>query len=173
MAWWEITSGTGPGTYDPLRSVRRDQMAAFLARYLYRSGVPLPSNPPDAFPDDERSVHEPWINALAQMGVIGGRADGRYAPAGEVTRGQMATFLARAIPLATGATLPNTTDFFADDSGDVHEPNINKVTQARIAGGTADGRYRSGAPVRRDQMASFLARALTSSVEAGKTSPPG
>jgi hypothetical protein len=173
VAWWEITSGTADGTYEPLRSVRRDQMAAFLARYLYRSGVPLPANARDAFPDDDDSVHEPWINALTELGVIGGRADGRFAPSGEVTRGQMATFLARAIPLATGAPLPNTTDFFADDSGDVHEPAINKVTEARIAGGTTDGRYRAGAAVRRDQMASFLSRAMAASVEAGKATPPG
>jgi len=172
-AWWDLTSGTAAGTYEPLRAVRRDQMAAFLARYLYRSGVPFPANPPDAFPDDDRSVHEPLIDALAAMGVISGRADGRFAPSGEVTRGQMATFLARAIPLATGAPLANTTDFFADDSGDVHEQAINKVTEAAVAGGTTDGRYRAGAPVRRDQMASFLARALSMSVQAGKASPPG
>lgn len=173
MAWWDVTAGSAAGTYEPLRPVRRDQMAAFLARYLYRSGVPLPANPPDAFRDDDRSVHEPWINALAAIDVIGGRGEGRYAPSGEVTRGQMASFLARAIPLATQAPLPNTADYFADDSGDVHEPNINKIAEGQIAGGTTDGRYRAGASVRRDQMASFLARALSVSVEAGKATPPG
>ena len=172
MAWWGVTTGTGDGTYQPLTSVRRDQMAAFLARFLSRSGVALPTGPPDAFPDDDRSIHEAWINALTAMGIIGGHVDGTYRPAGEVTRGQMATFLSRAVPHATGAPLAHTTDFFADDSGDVHEANINAVTEARIAGGTADGRYRAGDPVRRDQMASFLARALSTAVEAGSAAPP-
>jgi hypothetical protein len=85
----------------------------------------------------------------------------------------MATFLARALPMITGAPLANTTDYFADDSGHTHELAINQLTEALVAGGGADGRYHPGDPVRRDQMASFLARALSAAVEAGKTQPPG
>jgi len=173
MAWWDVAAGTGPGAYSPGRSVRRDQMATFLARMLYQAGVPFPAHPPDAFPDDDGSLHEPLIDAMAALGVVGGRADGTYGPSGPVTRGQMATFLARALPMATRAALANTTDYFNDDSGDVHEQAINQITEAGIAGGSADGRYRDGAPVRRDQMASFLARVLASTVQAGHAAPPG
>ncbi|MGH9273496.1 MAG: phosphodiester glycosidase family protein [Acidimicrobiales bacterium] len=173
MAWWQVTTGTGLGTYAPGSSVRRDQMASFLARLLYVSGVPFPSNPPDAFPDDDSSVHEPFINAMAAIGVIGGQVDGTFVPSGAVTRGQMATFLARAMPLATRAALANTTDYFADDSGHTHELSINQITEALVAGGTTDGLYEPGASVRRDQMASFLARALSAAVEAGWAHPPG
>ncbi len=164
MAWRHITAGATATTYEPLRAVRRDQMATLLARYLTGAGVVLPTDPPDAFPDDDGSVHEPAINALAAMGIIGGRADGRYAPASAVTRGQMASLLARAV---LPADAPHTTDFFADDAGDVHEYDINTVTEAAIAGGTADGTYRSGDPVRRDQIASFLARAQSAAMAAG------
>jgi hypothetical protein len=173
VAWWEVTAGTGPGTYDPDRSVRRDQMASFLARMLQRSGVQMAATAPDAFPDDDGSLHEVAINTMAAMGVIGGKVDGTFAPSGAVTRGQMATFLARALPLVTGVTLANTTDYFADDSGHVHELAINQITEALVAGGTADGQYQPGAPVRRDQMASFLARVLSAGVEAGRVQPPG
>ena len=173
MAWWRLTSGTGPETYAPARSVRRDQMASFMARLLYVSAVPFPNDPPDAFPDDEASVHEPFINAMAAIGIIGGQSDGTFVPSGSVTRGQMATFLARALPMITGAPLANTTDYFADDSGHTHELAINQLTEALVAGGGADGRYHPGEPVRRDQMASFLARALSAAVEAGKATPPG
>ncbi len=173
MGWWSVTTGTGDGRYLPARDVRRDQMAAFLARMLQRAGVALPASPPDAFPDDEGSTHETWIDALAEMGIIAGRSDGLFDPAGSVTRGQMATFLSRAMPLATGAPLANTTDYFADDSGQVHERAINQLSEAGVAGGGADGRYRPGASVRRDQMASFLARVLSAAVEAGRATPPG
>jgi hypothetical protein len=173
MAWWSVTTGTAPGSYAPGRNVRRDQMATFLARMLHRSGVVLPSNPPDAFPDDEANPHEGSIDAMTALGVIGGRADGRFAPSGIVTRGQMATFLARALPKATGQPLANTTDYFADDSGHVHELGINQITEALVAGGTASGAYAPGELVRRDQMASFLARVLAAAVEAGRTAPPG
>lgn len=173
MAWWLLTTGTGPGTYAPDRPVRRDQMATFLARLLYVSGVPFPSDPPDAFPDDDSSVHEPLINAMAAIGVIGGQTDGTFRPSSSVSRGQMAAFLARALPLVTGAALLNTTDYFADDSGTTHELAINQITEALVAGGTADGSYQPGAPVRRDQMASFLARTLSAAVEQGNAHPPG
>ncbi len=173
MGWWQVTTGASRGTFAPDRNVRRDQMAAFLARLLYVSGVPFPSNPPDAFPDDDDSVHEPFINAMAAMGVISGQADGTFVPQGAVTRGQMATFLARALPRATGQPLANTTDFFPDDASHTHELAINQVAEAAIAGGTADGRYLPGAPVRRDQMASFLARSLSAAVSAGRATPPG
>ena len=173
MAWWGVTSGTGPATYDPARTVRRDQMASFLARMLHRAGVQLPSAPPDAFPDDDGDVHEAAINAMAAMGVIGGQADGTFVPNGAVTRGQMATFLARAMPLATGLPMTDTADYFADDSGHVHELSINQITEALVAGGTADGTYQPQAAVRRDQMASFLARVLSAAVEAGHATPPG
>ena len=173
MAWWQLTTGTRNGTYAPTAPVRRDQMASFLARLLYVSGVPFRVDAPDGFPDDDGSPHEPFINALAELGVIGGLADGRFGPAGTVTRGQMATFLARAMSHVTGAALANSADYFADDSGNVHEPNINKLAEAAIAGGAVDGRYRASAAVRRDQMASFLARSLSLAVSAGKASPPG
>ncbi len=172
VAWWRITSGTAPGTYAPGLTVRRDQMASFLDRMLRRTGVQMQSNPADAFPDDDGSVHEAAINTMAAMGVIGGQRDGTFVPSGAVTRGQMATFLARALPLVTGAPLANTTDYFADDSGHVHELAINQLTEATVAGGTADGGYHPGDAVRRDQMASFLARVLSAGVSAGRTSPP-
>lgn len=167
MAWRQIARGTADGRYDPMRPVRRDQMAAFLARYLYVAGATFPDSAPDAFPDDEGSVHEPFIDVLAEMGVISGRSDGTFDPTATVSRGQMAAFLARAIPLTTGAPLTNTVDYFPDDSGDTHERSINRLTATAVVGGTADGTYRSAAPVRRDQMASFLARALDVSLETG------
>jgi hypothetical protein len=173
MAWWRVTTGTSAATYSPNRHVRRDQMASFLARMLYVSGVPFPTDAPDAFPDDGDSVHEPFVDAMAALGVIGGRADGTYGPSGIVTRGQMATFLARAMPLATRTTLANTTDYFADDSGHTHELGINQITEALVSGGTADGGYAPGGLVRRDQMASFLARVLAAVVEQGRSAPPG
>ncbi|MEX2294613.1 MAG: phosphodiester glycosidase family protein [Acidimicrobiales bacterium] len=172
LAWWGAAAGTGPDTYSPSRNVRRDQMATFLARTLHRAGVPLPANPPDAFTDDNDSIHEPLINALAAAGVITGNGNGTFSPSASVTRGQMATFLARAIPLITRGPLANTTDYFSDDSGHAHERAINQITEAQVAGGTADGTYNPSGSVRRDQMATFLTRILTISVEAGNSAPP-
>ena len=67
----------------------------------------------------------------------------------------MASFLARALKL-TG-TAP---DAFTDDEASPHEPNINLVAKAGIATGCAATKYCPTALVSREQMASFLARAL-------------
>ena len=66
-------------------------MASFLVRMFN-----LPPSGLDLFTDDETSIHENDINALAASGVTGGCATGRYCPDNGVTREQMASFIARA-----------------------------------------------------------------------------
>jgi hypothetical protein len=86
-----ITAGCGPSAYCPDGVVARDQMATFLvrARNLPPSGV-------NWFTDDDGNKHEDRINAFAAAKVTSGCGDGRFCPAGGVTRGQMAAFLHRA-----------------------------------------------------------------------------
>src|SRR3546814_14219402 len=98
MAWWRIANGSSGGKYRPLESVRRDQMAAFLARYLFASHAAMPLDVPHAFPDDDDSVHESHINVLAAMGVIGGRTDGTIPPSASWNRSKLAHFRAHATP---------------------------------------------------------------------------
>ncbi|HEV2951905.1 MAG TPA: S-layer homology domain-containing protein, partial [Actinomycetota bacterium] len=69
----------------------REQMASFLARALHLSGAA-----PDAFIDDETSIHEPNINLVARDGIATGCGGTNYCPTANVTRGQMAAFLHRA-----------------------------------------------------------------------------
>ena len=87
--------------------------------------------------------------------ITNGCTSTRYCPVAPVTRGQMASFLARAMDLP-----PTTTDYFSDDDGKTHEADINKIAAAGITGGCAPGRYCRDAPVSRAQMAGFLVRAL-------------
>jgi len=88
-------------------------------------------------------------------GVTAGCAAGRYCPNSTVTREQMASFLRRA------DSLPGSTrDYFRDDEASQHEADINAIAAAGITGGCASGRYCPRSPVTREQMASFLVRAL-------------
>ena len=87
-----ITGGCGPGRYCPKTSVLRDQMASFLVRAFH-----LPRGTADLFTDDEGSIHENDINALARSGVTAGCGGTRYCPTRAVTREQMAAFLHRAV----------------------------------------------------------------------------
>ena len=67
----------------------------------------------------------------------------------------MASFLARALHL--GGPAPNA---FTDDNGNPHEPNINIVAREGIASGCGTNLFCPSGLVKRDQMASFLSRAL-------------
>jgi hypothetical protein len=108
-----------------------------------------------SFRDIPTDAHEVNIERIVLAGFAGGFPDGTYAPGAIVSRGQMATFIARAVGLAPVAGGP-----FNDVAGTPHEQSINAVAQAGIAGGFADGTFKPSELVTRDQMATFLARAL-------------
>jgi V8-like Glu-specific endopeptidase len=145
-----ITSGCSATLYCPDGLVTREQMASFLARALHLAGAA-----PDAFTDDETSIHEPNINLVAQAGITSGCTATTFCPSGLVTREQMASFLARALHLAGAAP-----DAFTDDETSIHEPNINLVAQAGITTGCGGSNYCPTANVTRGQMAAFLHRAF-------------
>lgn len=92
---------------------------------------------------------------LAGEGITNGCGIRLFCPRAAVTRGEMATFLARALDLA-----PSSTDFYTDDDGSVHEPQINAVSEAGIALGCGDRRFCPTRAVTRAEMATFLVRAL-------------
>jgi len=93
-----ITRGCNPPVADrycPDDAVTRGQMAAFLVRALN-----LPAGPPGRFVDDDGSVFERDIEALAAAGITLGcnpPTNDRYCPRDPVSRGQMAAFLHRAL----------------------------------------------------------------------------
>ena len=91
-----VTSGVSPTSYAPSAPVTRAQMASFVVQTLEAAGVELASGNPDAFADDDGSVHEANIDLLAATGIVAGVDAGIYEPQGLVTRAQMATFLANA-----------------------------------------------------------------------------
>lgn len=172
VTWWEVARGRTDGRYQPEASVSRAQMASFLARAVVAAGGQLPDDPPDAFADDDGLIHEHAIDQVAAVGIAGGVDADRFAPGEAVTRGQMATFLARSLAHVLGQPLPASQDWFHDDETSAHQANINRVAEAGIAAGTATGVYEPNRAVRRDQMASFLARTLALLVEEGDATPP-
>jgi hypothetical protein len=167
VAWWGVTTGRSPGVFAPGAEVSRDAMASFLARAVTLSGGRLPEEPPDAFDDDDGSVHERAINQLAAAGVVKGVGERAFGPVRLVSRGQMARFLAGAYAQRAGAELPAGPDAFGDDDGSLFEADIDRVAAAGIAGGRAPGSYSPGTTVIRAQLATFLSRWLDAVAEAG------
>jgi hypothetical protein len=87
------SSGT---RYCPDQSVTRAEMAAFLRRALN-----LPASATDRFTDDNQSILEDDINAIAEAGITRGcdSSGTRYCPDQSVTRAEMAAFLRRSLDL--------------------------------------------------------------------------
>ncbi|MGH8924762.1 MAG: S-layer homology domain-containing protein [Acidimicrobiia bacterium] len=145
-----ITNGCSPAPnpmFCPNASVTRGQMAAFLNRAL--SLAPGP----DAFSDDEGSIFEADINAVAHAGITVGCTPTAFCPNDLITRGQMAAFLDRALDLPDGP------DVFSDDNGSIFEVNINALARSGITFGCSATNFCPNAAVTRGQMAAFLHRA--------------
>ena len=139
--------------YCPSDSVSRAQMASFLVR-----AFSLPATATDYFADDGGNTHEANINALREAGVtLGcGTSGTTYCPDDLVNRAQMASFIARAIGLTPIAGTQFT------DVSRVHAGNIYAIAAEGVTLGCdpAGTLYCPDQTVLRDQMASFLARAL-------------
>jgi hypothetical protein len=155
-----ITRGCNPpdnDRYCPADPVTRGEMAAFLTRALGLAGSAT-----DHFVDDEDSVFESDIDALAAAGITRGcnpPDNDRFCPNDHVTRGQMAAFLVRGF----GYTDDGGGDLFTDDDDSVFEADIDRLGTAGVTKGCNppdNDRFCPTELVLRDQMASFLGRAL-------------
>ena len=143
-----ITVGCSKTRFCPNDRVTRGQMASFLARALH-----LPKTKKDYFKDDNRSTHEANINRLAKAGLAIGCGTKRFCPNEVLSRGQLASFVARVLDLSK-----TTKDYFRDDNSSSHEAAINKIARAGLTSGCAPHRYCPTGAVTRGQMAAFLHR---------------
>ncbi len=152
MADQGITTGCTATRFCPTESVTRGQMASFLAR-----AFALPPTTNDYFVDDDGTAHEDNINRLAEAGITTGCTETDFCPREPVTRGQMASFLDRALGLPEA-----TADWFTDDDDTAHEASINRIAEAGVTTGCGGARFCPSGLVNRQQMAAFLFRALAS-----------
>lgn len=134
-------------------------LVATLGGYA-RPPVAQAATPP--FTDIAGTTFEADIEWLFAEGITNGCAATLYCPNDPVTRGQMASFLARMFDLPATST-----DFFTDDDGTTHEADINRLAEADITTGCTATTFCPKASVRRDEMASFLARAIPLTTGAG------
>lgn len=180
LASTPIIEGTGDGTtFAPARNVTRDQIASLLVRAVERAtGEELPTGG-DGFDDTVGNVHETAIDKLATAEVVRGTGDGStFEPREPLSRDQMATVLDRTLDLLDGSvdgSLPASapvTGVFSDVSVDnVHGDAIDRLAGVGVVAGRADGAFQPGVDVRRDQIVSFLARALDHGATDGLTEP--
>lgn len=155
------TSPDGRMVFAPHEAVTRAQMASFVARTLEADGLALPAPAGERFSDVGGVVHRDRITQVAAIGVTVGHAPGRYEPSLPVTRGQMASFLARAATWADASPFPAPpTSPFTDTQGSVHAGSIDLAQDQGLVLGRTATTYEPGAVTTRQEMASFLVRLL-------------
>ena len=108
------------------------------------------------FADTSGSQFVAEIEWLAERGVTLGCGGGNFCPSEPVTREQMASFVVRAMELPAASR-----DHFSDDGGSSHQDNINRLADAGVTNGCGGTAFCPTGQVLREQMASFLARALS------------
>jgi hypothetical protein len=86
-----ILSGCGDGTFCPDDPATRGLMAVVLARALE-----LPPTDVDHFADDDGSTYEPYINRIAEAGIVVGHRSGDFRANDGLPARQIEDFLSRA-----------------------------------------------------------------------------
>lgn len=130
-------------------------MAVWLVRFL-DGGEPDTVGEPRFDDVDTVQWWAPHVERLAQLGITEGCAPERYCPHETVTRAQMASFLSRALGLASS----DGSGF--DDVGDgVHAANVKAVVAAGIADECSPGRYCPRESVTRGRWRRCLTTAAT------------
>jgi hypothetical protein len=158
-----VVQGFPDGSYRPLLTVTRDQMAVFMARALKLTLPPFQ----DKFTDvPEIFWARPWIEALVDSDIVQGFSEpggtATYRPDVVVTRDQMAVFVARGIAggessVPTGpdvATFPDVpTEFWAFKY-------VEFAVDMGVVQGFPDDTYRPALSLDRAQMAVFVWRSF-------------
>lgn len=98
-----VVGGYPDGSYKPVVTVTRDQMAVFVARAMCGGDSGVPPGPSIAyFPDVATNFWAfKYVEYIHGEGVTGGYPDGKYHPEYACTRDQMAVFVARAFGLTS------------------------------------------------------------------------
>ena len=120
-----------PSPTVPLNAITRGELARLMA-----DALDLPPTSNDFYDDDNGSQYEGDINRLAEAGVTIGCTDTEFCPDAFASRAELASFVARALSLPEA-----TQDYFTDDDGSPHEPDINRLAEAGITDGCAPTRY--------------------------------
>lgn len=76
--------------------ITRDVMASWTRGALAFAGIRT-TDATDWYSDDDTSRHQAAINQITSLGIVTGKGGGLFGPTETLTRGQMATFVARTL----------------------------------------------------------------------------
>ena len=141
-----VAATCGTSRFCPTAPVNRAKFAGMLVRAL-----DLPAASGASF-DDVSSSQRADVEALYAAGLTKGCGGNSFCPDRELTREQMATFLARALELEPATSRP------FSDVGTTHGPQVAALYEAGITNGCTTTAFCPTRNVTRAQTASMLAR---------------
>ncbi|WOV88062.1 S-layer homology domain-containing protein [Sporosarcina oncorhynchi] len=149
----EVISGYADQTYRPNTELTRGQAAKILAMALKLETFPVTKS---SFTDvSVKNQYLPYIEALAQEGIINGYDDGTFKPQNPLTRAQMAKVLVKGFNLVSeDGSLPFTD--ITTKSG--YYGDIQTLYTSGITKGSTPTTFSPNDTVKRGQMASFVMR---------------
>jgi peroxiredoxin len=174
-----IVAGYGDGLYHPEYPVTRDQMGVYISRSIAGGdeNVPEFADTP-TFPDIGA---EHWaldyVEYAVSQNVVAGYGDGSYHPEYQVTRDQMAVYVARALVAPAGEAgladyVPADPRNFPDAASDFWScTHIEYCVENGVVSGYGDGLYHPERIVTRDQMAVYVQRAFELPIPDGPPAP--
>ncbi|WP_162497508.1 S-layer homology domain-containing protein, partial [Filibacter tadaridae] len=118
---------------------------------------PKPITPP-VFSDITNVFAKDEINKLAAKGIIQGKSDTNFAPNAQITRAEFAVLLARSLELPTKKYEGTFSD--VNTSKKWAYAAVEAAAKAGIVNGTADGKFNPDAPIKREEIAAMVIRAL-------------
>ncbi|MEC0177530.1 S-layer homology domain-containing protein [Paenibacillus favisporus] len=111
------------------------------------------------FSDIAGSYAKDAINELVEKGIVNGKGDGKFDPAGKIERQDFAIILAKALGLDVSSTPTSPT--FSDVPSDSYAyASVEAAVKAGLIKGQGDGTFGSGSNLSRQDMAVLFVRAL-------------
>jgi len=169
-----IVQGYNDGCYHPEWPISRDQMAVFISRSICtptgEAGLVDYIPPETATFSDVATIYwaYKYIEYAAEHNIVTGYEGNLYQPTWEVTRGQMAVFVARALvtPSGDAAVLPGPPsptfpDVTSTNAWSWCYDHVEQIAAQGVTQGYAyDGYYHPEYTCTRDMMAVYIQRAF-------------
>ncbi|HJF33353.1 MAG TPA: S-layer homology domain-containing protein [Sporosarcina psychrophila] len=142
------------GKFNPGNTLSREHAAVILSRVFNLDTTKASAQQFKDVPKKHRYYNE--INAIANANLVGGKGDGTFDPAGQLTRAQMAAILVKAYSLEGEATKK-----FKDvPSSHWAYKQVHILAKSGITTGNEKGNFEPNKPVNRAQFSAFLYRSI-------------
>ena len=151
-----ITAGTGSDTFSPDATCTRAQVVTFLWRACGKPEPKTTENPFVDVPADSYYYHA--VLWAVENGITAGTGVGKFSPDDPCTRGQVVTFLWRAM----GRETPEANDnpFVDVQEADYYYDPVLWAVENGVTSGTGVGKFSPNDPCTRGQVVTFLYRSM-------------